>query len=230
MAFPQKTAAEDLSDTELQILISIFGLLEGLCIPICSLSSIAIPQSKRMTGGSRISNTETLDVGVATCAGLSLCSILRPRRRNYATMKKTKALQGKRKMRLAPADNLATTDDRFAAAQYDPRFQRLPKAKTKVEIDDRFAGKLTACHSSQKHFLSRNLSRFDGVDFLTGRYVQRQSFPGRCSCRQAWAQSSKKQAKRGHAPVLSPAKRGGTHACYATLCCAAALDVILSTS
>ena len=32
------------------------------------------------------------------------------------------------------------TDSRFAAVHYDPRFQRFPKAKAKVEIDERFAG------------------------------------------------------------------------------------------
>ena len=32
------------------------------------------------------------------------------------------------------------TDSRFAAVHHDPRFQRFPKAKAKVEIDDRFAG------------------------------------------------------------------------------------------
>lgn len=32
-------------------------------------------------------------------------------------------------------------DSRFAAVHYDPRFQRFPKAKSKVEIDERFAGK-----------------------------------------------------------------------------------------
>jgi hypothetical protein len=31
-------------------------------------------------------------------------------------------------------------DDRFAAVHYDPRFQRFPKAKAKVEVDERFAG------------------------------------------------------------------------------------------
>lgn len=32
------------------------------------------------------------------------------------------------------------TDSRFAAVHHDPRFQRFPKAKAKVEIDERFAG------------------------------------------------------------------------------------------
>jgi len=32
------------------------------------------------------------------------------------------------------------TDSRFAAVHFDPRFQRFPKAKAKVEIDERFAG------------------------------------------------------------------------------------------
>ena len=31
-------------------------------------------------------------------------------------------------------------DPRFAAVQYDPRFQRFPKAHSKVQVDDRFAG------------------------------------------------------------------------------------------
>ena len=34
-------------------------------------------------------------------------------------------------------------DERFAAAQTDPRFHRFPKAKNKVEIDQRFAGEKT---------------------------------------------------------------------------------------
>lgn len=34
------------------------------------------------------------------------------------------------------------TDSRFAAVHFDPRFQRFPKAKAKVEIDERFAGAL----------------------------------------------------------------------------------------
>lgn len=34
------------------------------------------------------------------------------------------------------------SDPRFAAVHYDPRFQRFPKAKTKVKIDERFAGTL----------------------------------------------------------------------------------------
>lgn len=33
------------------------------------------------------------------------------------------------------------TDSRFAAVHFDPRFQRFPKAKAKVEIDERFAGR-----------------------------------------------------------------------------------------
>lgn len=32
------------------------------------------------------------------------------------------------------------TDSRFAAVHHDPRFQRFPRAKAKVEIDERFAG------------------------------------------------------------------------------------------
>jgi len=32
-------------------------------------------------------------------------------------------------------------DPRFAAVQYDPRFQRFPKNKSKVQVDDRFKGK-----------------------------------------------------------------------------------------
>lgn len=31
-------------------------------------------------------------------------------------------------------------DERFAAVGYDPRFQRFPKAKSKVKVDDRFKG------------------------------------------------------------------------------------------
>lgn len=32
------------------------------------------------------------------------------------------------------------SDPRFAAVHYDPRFQRFPKKKNKVEVDERFAG------------------------------------------------------------------------------------------
>ncbi len=35
----------------------------------------------------------------------------------------------------------AVIDARFEAAQWDPRFQRFPKAKRHVEIDKRFEGK-----------------------------------------------------------------------------------------
>jgi hypothetical protein len=38
-------------------------------------------------------------------------------------------------------DGKVTEDARFASMAYDPRFQRFPKAKAKVEIDDRFKGK-----------------------------------------------------------------------------------------
>lgn len=31
-------------------------------------------------------------------------------------------------------------DERFAAVGYDPRFQRFPKAKSKIKVDDRFKG------------------------------------------------------------------------------------------
>lgn len=34
----------------------------------------------------------------------------------------------------------AAADPRFAAVQYDPRFQRFPRAKSTVQVDDRFAG------------------------------------------------------------------------------------------
>lgn len=33
-------------------------------------------------------------------------------------------------------------DDRFAAVHYDPRFQRFPKANSKVTVDARFKGAL----------------------------------------------------------------------------------------
>ena len=32
------------------------------------------------------------------------------------------------------------SDERFAAAQTDPRFHRFPRSKSKVEIDKRFSG------------------------------------------------------------------------------------------
>lgn len=37
------------------------------------------------------------------------------------------------------------TDKRFAAVHTDPRFQRLPKAQRKVQIDDRFKGSRLCC-------------------------------------------------------------------------------------
>lgn len=42
-----------------------------------------------------------------------------------------------------PDDAAAGTaaDPRFSAVQYDPRFQRFPKNKSKVQVDDRFKGK-----------------------------------------------------------------------------------------
>jgi hypothetical protein len=39
-----------------------------------------------------------------------------------------------------PTESKLVTDSRFAAVHHDPRFQRFPKAKAKVEIDERFAG------------------------------------------------------------------------------------------
>jgi hypothetical protein len=40
------------------------------------------------------------------------------------------------------AGKATAADPRFAAVQYDPRFQRFPKNKSKVQVDDRFKGKL----------------------------------------------------------------------------------------
>ena len=31
-------------------------------------------------------------------------------------------------------------DDRFAAVQFDPRFQRFPREKAKIRVDERFKG------------------------------------------------------------------------------------------
>lgn len=39
-----------------------------------------------------------------------------------------------------PGGGKVVTDSRFAAVHFDPRFQRFPRAKAKVEIDERFAG------------------------------------------------------------------------------------------
>lgn len=39
-----------------------------------------------------------------------------------------------------PVSKYEITDERFAAAQTDPRFHRFPKAKQKLEVDERFAG------------------------------------------------------------------------------------------
>ena len=39
-----------------------------------------------------------------------------------------------------PGGTAVTADPRFTAVHFDPRFQRFPKAKAKVEVDDRFAG------------------------------------------------------------------------------------------
>lgn len=42
----------------------------------------------------------------------------------------------------------AVTDSRFEAAQWDPRFQRFPKAKRHVEIDKRFEGERNTTRDS----------------------------------------------------------------------------------
>lgn len=42
-----------------------------------------------------------------------------------------------------PGGGKVVKDPRFAAVHSDPRFQRFPKAKAKVEVDERFAGKTT---------------------------------------------------------------------------------------
>lgn len=39
-----------------------------------------------------------------------------------------------------PGGGAVFADERFAAVHKDPRFQRFPKAKSKVEVDERFAG------------------------------------------------------------------------------------------
>jgi len=31
-------------------------------------------------------------------------------------------------------------DDRFASVEFDPRFQRFPRAKSKIRVDERFKG------------------------------------------------------------------------------------------
>ena len=49
-----------------------------------------------------------------------------------------------------PAGGKVVTDSRFAAVHYDPRFQRFPKAKAKVEIDERFAGEPAAAAASRR--------------------------------------------------------------------------------
>jgi hypothetical protein len=48
-------------------------------------------------------------------------------------------------------------DSRFAAVHYDPRFQRFPKAKSQVEIDERFAGKWR--HSCRQSCLQQQLDQ-----------------------------------------------------------------------
>lgn len=50
------------------------------------------------------------------------------------------AKEGKPAGRKPGGGGKVVTDSRFAAVHYDPRFQRFPKAKAKVEIDERFAG------------------------------------------------------------------------------------------
>ncbi len=50
------------------------------------------------------------------------------------------AKEGKPAARKPSGGGKVVTDSRFAAVHYDPRFQRFPKAKAKVEIDERFAG------------------------------------------------------------------------------------------
>ena len=46
------------------------------------------------------------------------------------------AKKGKRQTQRGPV----VTDARFEAVQWDPRFQRFPKARKQVEIDKRFEG------------------------------------------------------------------------------------------
>jgi len=48
-------------------------------------------------------------------------------------------------------------DARFASMAYDPRFQRFPKAKAKVEIDDRFKGR-TRIFTCPKYVASVSLT------------------------------------------------------------------------
>ena len=43
-----------------------------------------------------------------------------------------------------PSAGAAAADPRFAAAYSDPRFQRFPTRKKAVNIDERFAGELSA--------------------------------------------------------------------------------------
>ena len=53
----------------------------------------------------------------------------------------------------------SAVDQRFAAVQTDPRFQRLPKAQRTVQINDRFKGGRTA---SPAALLGRRAGRASG--------------------------------------------------------------------
>lgn len=50
------------------------------------------------------------------------------------------AVKSAKKDKKSAAAGPPVTDARFEAVQWDPRFQRFPKAKRHVEIDKRFAG------------------------------------------------------------------------------------------
>lgn len=56
--------------------------------------------------------------------------------------KKDKAAEEKT---MATMKDVLEEDARFAAVAYDPRFQRFPKAKAKVTVDDRFKGGRAFC-------------------------------------------------------------------------------------
>ncbi len=101
------------------------------------------------------------------------------------------AKQGKDGQAGKPAkEGKLVTDSRFAAVHYDPRFQRFPKAKGKVEIDERFAGELP---SSRLQAVSAmhvwpGLGKSECGACARCRHVQGSQLPSEERGGQAWAQ------------------------------------------
>lgn len=64
--------------------------------------------------------------------------------------------QGRASERKHKEPETAMTDARFEKMQWDPRFQRFPKAKRHVEIDKRFEGQSSCVHAQACRVNSRS--------------------------------------------------------------------------